>query len=137
VKIQESLVALLNNPSFLPDGGLVGFGLSHLYPIGSNQKFKISLDELGESLKGTDAAIKRACDSLCLDVSVKMVYQSNETKGIACLLNQIGNPGYDKVDDVIMHLKEESKGPALIVYDSDKLSLKDVEEDYEIIPAPT
>jgi hypothetical protein len=123
VKVRKSLIELLNNPSFLPGGGLVGFGLSHLYPIGSNQK--ISLRQLGKSLKGTDAAIKRACDSLSLDVAVKMVYQSKETEGIACLLNKIADPGDEQIDDdIIMHLKKYSKGRGLIVYDSDNLRLK-------------
>jgi hypothetical protein len=133
VKIRESLIELLNNPSFLPDGGLVGFGLSHLYPIDFDYKQGINLDEFGESLKGTDAAIKRACDSLSLDVSVKMVYQSEKTEGFACLLNQIGDPLDVHIgdSDIVMHLKRCSKGPALIVYDSDKLSLKEFEKEID------
>lgn len=124
VKIKELLISLLNNPKFLSDGGLVGFGLSHLYPISSEN---INLLELGENLKGIDAAIKRACDSLSLNISVKMVYNS-DIEGVSCLLDDIADPGTDAMvdeEDVLAHLQQYSDG--LLVYDQDWLSKKDLE----------
>ena len=120
LKIKRSLITLLNDQTFLPDGGLLGFSLSHLYAISQDT----NLDELGKSLKGTDAAIKRACDSLSLKVSINAVYASNDSdmEGIACLLHDIPDLGEDQIteDDITLYLKKTSSG--LVVFDSDKLS---------------
>ena len=151
IKIKRSLIKLLNDPKFLPDGGLLGFSLSHLYPINSTQN--INLDELkslrgaavagalrqwarsldtnliSKYLKGADAAIKRACDSLSLDVSVKAVYESGSSDGVACLLGRVTDiGGCDRVEgDIVMYLEENFDG--LIVFDSDITSLKEIAED--------
>ena len=130
-KIKKSLIALLNNQNFLPDGGLLGIGLSYQYPINKDT----NLDKLCESLKGTDAAIKRACDSLSLKVSCKMVYHSKEMTGVACLLDGFADPGEDdEVDedseDIAFFLRREFGG--LVVFDSDVTSLEGVEEEYEL-----
>ena len=124
-KIKELLVALLNNPKFLPDGGLVGFGLSHLYPIGSEDN--INLRELGENLKGMDATIKRACDSLSLDVSVKTIYFS-EDKWVYCLLDGIADPGSEAMEDqdVLEYLQQYSGGILVSNYDENRLPRKDI-----------
>jgi hypothetical protein len=125
VKIKELLKVLLNNPQFLPDGGLVGFGLSHLYPIGPKQN--INLRELGKNLKGTDAAIKRACDSLSLDVSVKTVYNS-QIDWVSCLLDDIADPGVEPMmdEDVLVYLQQKPGG--LLVFDEEAISGKDLED---------
>jgi 2OG-Fe(II) oxygenase superfamily len=128
VKIKELLKVLLNNPQFLPDGGLVGFGLSHLYPIGSKQTQNINLRELGENLKGTDAAIKRACDSLSLDVSVKTVYYDKDRPDwVSCLLDDIADPHPLAMmeEDVLTSLHKESGG--LLVFDKNEIPGKDLE----------
>ena len=130
-KIKKSLRALLHDPKFLPEGGLVGFGLSHLYPIGSRQK-GVNLRELGKNLKGTDATIKRACDSLSLENFVKTVYTSyynREMDGVACLLDGIADPDPDEgqiEEDILLYLHKESSG--LLVYDVKRKFLKEAEE---------
>ncbi|KAG7090316.1 hypothetical protein E1B28_011913 [Marasmius oreades] len=70
-ELKESLSVLLNNPQFLPKGGLLGFALSHWYPIspGSGE----SLDWVLDVLKGEDAVIRSACEDLDLFLSVKSV----------------------------------------------------------------
>ena len=130
VKIKKSLKALLKNIRFLPRGLLVGFGLSHLYPIPVDSPTgiqKINLRQLGENLKGTDAAIKHACDSLSLNVSVKTVYYDSKIEGVSCLLDKIADPdippNYDV--DIIARLQKECRG--LLVFDG-RMSAKDLEE---------
>jgi 2OG-Fe(II) oxygenase superfamily len=125
-KIKRSLIKLLNDETFLPNGGLLGFSLSHLYPLDSTQDLNLdglkslrgdtnaitkwvrsrdkSLDKLGKFLKGADAAIKRAFESLSLDVSVKAVYKSDSMTGVARLLNGIADAGSLKIeDDIVMY----------------------------------
>lgn len=128
VQIRRSLLTLLNDGKFLPDGGLLGFSLSHLYPINLNTK----LDKLGDSLKGTDAAIKRACNSLSLQVFVKAFVNSWYKETVACLLADV--TGLKKVlnhpelsDDVAFYLKEHSPS-SLIVYDMMSLKPQDIHE---------
>ena len=128
VKIKKSFESLLKDPKFLPRGGLVGFGLSHLYPIDQNV---VNLHELGENLKGTDAAIKRACDSLSLNISVKTVY-SSEIKGVSCLLDEVADLGDDMdiENDVLVRLQQYSDG--LVVFDGRRMSAKDLEKRWYI-----
>lgn len=59
---------LLNNPEFLPNGGALGFGLRHEYPI------KDSLEHVYKLLKGSDAVILRTCTSLFLPARLHLLY---------------------------------------------------------------
>ena len=119
-KIKKSLLTLLNDEKFLPDGGLLGIGLTYQYPTNKN----INLDELIESLKGTDAAIKRACDSLSLKASLKIVYNSSEFDGVACLVDKLELN--DQVEeDMPFHLQETANG--LLVFDSNMEPLSEDE----------
>lgn len=113
IKIKNLLKAMLNKPDFLPNGGLVGFALSHLYPLNSDE---INLLELRKNLKGTDAAIKRACDSLSLNVSLKTVYNCEDEPGVACLLDGIAETYLLDVDGIFRYLQEDLGG--LLVIDN-------------------
>jgi hypothetical protein len=129
MKVKNLLKELLNNPEFLTNGGLVGFALSHLYPLSSNRS---NLCELGKSLKGTDAAIKRAFDSLSLNVSLKTVYTSERAREceVACLLDDIADiyslTGGIQGDEGILVQLRNSGG--LLVYDDSILSLEDPDQ---------
>ena len=124
-KIKKSLIALLNNRKFFPDGGLLGVGLIYQYPINKDT----ILNELDESLKGADATIKRVCDSLSLDLSVKMVYKSSQVNGVACFLDELADPGLtgEQVEeDIALYLQREYDGLLVFDPDSDVLSLKEL-----------
>lgn len=68
---EGALAGALRNPAFLPNGGLLGFGLAFMYPISPGSTV---LDSLLGRLKGNDAAIKRACDRLSLNATLKAIY---------------------------------------------------------------
>jgi hypothetical protein len=70
-QLKESLARLLEDRSFLPEGGTLGFGLDHKYPI--NPK-KTKLGDITNCLKGMDESIKRVCESLGLKVTLRPVY---------------------------------------------------------------
>jgi len=72
--LQSALQNLLKSPEFLPKGGTLGFGLTHLYPV----TFKSKLQDMIEYLKGEDAHVYRACRELQLDPSLHMVYDDDE-----------------------------------------------------------
>ena len=124
-KIKKSLLTLLNDEKFLPDGGLLGIGLTYQYPTNKD----INLDELGESLKGTDAAIKRACDSLSLKASLKVVYNSSELNGVAYLVDKLADTENDRIEyDVPLYLHLEEHVDGLLVFDSDMLTEDELTE---------
>ncbi|KAK0239345.1 hypothetical protein EDD85DRAFT_1003604, partial [Armillaria nabsnona] len=62
-EIKQSLSKLIDNPAFFPGGGKLGFGLRHQYPLRANRgPFKV--EDVIDLLKGSDAAIYKACESL-------------------------------------------------------------------------
>ncbi|KAI0291800.1 hypothetical protein B0F90DRAFT_1671392 [Multifurca ochricompacta] len=57
---RATLEGLLENPEFLADGGTLGFGLRHIYPV-LDDRF---IDYVYDLLKGSDAVIYKAFKSL-------------------------------------------------------------------------
>lgn len=95
--LQATPRGLLKLPEFLPDGGTLGFGLTHLYPV----TFETKLQEMAGYLKGVDAHVYQACRELQLQPLLQMIYDdelSGSEYGI--MLDKIvQRPGYDYVDD--------------------------------------
>ncbi|KAH7890151.1 hypothetical protein F5I97DRAFT_1999997 [Phlebopus sp. FC_14] len=58
----DELASLISEPSFMPKGGYIGFGLRHEYPVSVG----VNVDPLRTCLKGSDAAIARALNQLSL-----------------------------------------------------------------------
>lgn len=69
--IRTSLALLLANSDFLPDGGLLAFGLAYEYPFDCEST---QLSDLAKRLTGVDTLLKRVCDGLGLHASLKAVY---------------------------------------------------------------
>jgi len=73
---QNTLSELLADKTFLPDGGLLGFGLSHEYPLAATGSSDDNeLVRIAELLKGNDAAIMQACRALGLRCSLDVGYR--------------------------------------------------------------
>ncbi|KZS88273.1 hypothetical protein SISNIDRAFT_446096 [Sistotremastrum niveocremeum HHB9708] len=64
------LKTLLNDSTFLPQGGLLGFGLEHQYPMSNTSK----LQSLMMYLKGTDSFIVMTAQALGLKAYLRTVY---------------------------------------------------------------
>ncbi|KAF9466897.1 hypothetical protein BDZ94DRAFT_1319067 [Collybia nuda] len=73
---ERALMTALEDPQFLPKGGILGFGLTFMYPVSPETT---TLNKLVSRLKGSDAVIKRVCDHLSLNVSLKAIYQDCDT----------------------------------------------------------
>jgi len=71
--LQTTLQGLLKSPEFLPDGGILGFGLAHLYPVASDT----NLQEMIDYFKGEDAHVYRVCQEAHLQPSLKVIYDDN------------------------------------------------------------
>ncbi len=106
LELKEALARLIKDPA-LVQGGLIGFGLNHKYPFDMDATVLLDIKEY---LKGSDAAIKRACDLLSLDVAIKAVYL-NENDTTAVLLDKFADLHKDfEIEDLAEHLKEHYGG---------------------------
>ncbi|KIN98277.1 hypothetical protein M404DRAFT_157967 [Pisolithus tinctorius Marx 270] len=70
-RLAALLYTLLNNPSLLPEGGYLGFGLRHQYPVETGME----VEELQDCLKGNDAALARALSALGVTWQVRVFYR--------------------------------------------------------------
>jgi hypothetical protein len=64
----EALKALLGNPEFMADGGTLGFGLRHVYPI------KESLNHVYNVLKGSDTIVYQSMRALGFEPVLYVYY---------------------------------------------------------------
>jgi hypothetical protein len=71
--IKAILKELLADDDFMPKGGLLGFGLQYQYPSSMNM---LGYDVL-QYLKGTDAALYRACLGLGHDIKAGAVWEDD------------------------------------------------------------
>jgi hypothetical protein len=69
----------LSDPGFLPEGGTLGFGLRHEYPMGQGDSRELTGIE--KRLKGNDALIFSTAMRLGLQPVLKTVYQSPDEDG--------------------------------------------------------
>ena len=77
---KNTLGGLLDDPTFLPDGGWLGFGLEYHYPLPIAAKH-IKLDAI--NLKGSDAEIMQVAKQLGLDASLWSLVEAPNAK-MAC-----------------------------------------------------
>jgi hypothetical protein len=77
--------SLLDSPTFMPKGGLMGFGLQYQYSV--SDRVSGSFDDIFTRLKGVDAAVVGACKQLGLKTKGKALSKSNS--GLYWLLDEI------------------------------------------------
>ena len=68
-KFNEAFKSLLENPDFMADGGILGFGLRHGYTIESH-----ALEYLYDVLKGSDAVVYQSMRALGFEPVLHMYY---------------------------------------------------------------
>jgi hypothetical protein len=126
LSLQNALASLLSKPDFLRKGGRLAFDLSYEYPrSGSLTK----LSKIGEHLKGVDALLKRVCDALKLDASVKAIYRDSLNDDIYCFVDHFVVFRGDYIEDGLLpYLCQVEK--ARIGYDarSGSRALKEIKD---------
>ncbi|KAG7097982.1 hypothetical protein E1B28_005290 [Marasmius oreades] len=106
-KLRDTISALLDNPQFLPKGGLLGLALSHSYAV--NPGSGGSLNGILQVLKGEDAVIRSACEDLGLGLSIQSVF------GNQVLLNHaIDLSSYGQIEESPIALLLREEGGTLI-----------------------
>jgi hypothetical protein len=112
-ELKEALGRLLKDPDCFPDGGFIGFGLRHNYPFVVEST---KLSDIKEGLKGSDAIIKRACEHLSLDVSIKaFCLDENEENFVRGVL--IDDPDHldFRIEETLVDFLAESHGGKAVV----------------------
>jgi hypothetical protein len=106
IALKDALSILLDDDQFLPEGGVLGFGLSFQYPI------KKKLNSLFGCLKGRDATIERVCDDLSLAISLRVVYDEG---GALVMLDEVVDLSEqgEIEGDIVELLREEYGGIVL------------------------
>ncbi len=101
---RTALSALLEDPEFLPDGGMLGFGLRHVYQVEGGG----GLDHVYGLLKGSDATVYRAVRALGCEPVLYLYY---ETQPYGCPFTEAGlidrvmqSEGSPEVDNFIREL---------------------------------
>ena len=79
--VKAAFTRILSDRDFLPDGGLVGFGLCQEYPLNPD----VGLGNLADCLKGCDAIIQSVCHQLSLKTSLRLVYEHKELEDFAMI----------------------------------------------------
>ncbi|KAJ7596076.1 hypothetical protein C8J56DRAFT_1012248 [Mycena floridula] len=79
--LKSTLEELLADSSFLPKGGLLGWGLQHSYPYLHNTGRRFKLKSILNALKGSDATLHQVCSELELGSKLKLLYAGSMIKG--------------------------------------------------------
>ena len=77
-RLTEGLARLLKDPSFLPEGGALGFCFDHKYRVSPTSTSATALGDIEKSLKGMDESISRVCESLSLKITIRAVYHGDD-----------------------------------------------------------
>lgn len=80
--MMQVLSSLLGDPTFLPEGGMLGFGLRHDYPLPYvwTGGMDDPLDSMEEWLKGSDAVLFQACKKLGVQPLLPLVSEETDTE---------------------------------------------------------
>ena len=95
-ELHTVLSALLQDPSFLPNGGTLGFALRHAYPFPRpwDPSKPDPLDGLETRLKGGDAVLLHACTALGLNPLLRLVYESWRYRKLLIMTDRMPDLGY-------------------------------------------
>jgi hypothetical protein len=108
-ELRSALSSLLNDVTYLPEGGILGFGLRYKYPVDA----RTSLVKMKSLLKGADALLVRVSAQLGLETSLKAVYSHDD--GVIMLDRVVlGEIGCSTVEgSVIQELRDTFSGDVL------------------------
>ncbi|KAI0291799.1 hypothetical protein B0F90DRAFT_1920522 [Multifurca ochricompacta] len=100
--ILVTLESLLENPEFLADGGTLGFGLQHIYPVSEGR----NLRHIYGLLKGSDVAVYRSFRTLGFEPMLYLYYEWEGDQTEATIIDKVfdicGDPDYTDVTTQIL-----------------------------------
>ncbi|KAF7300601.1 Fe2OG dioxygenase domain-containing protein [Mycena chlorophos] len=101
---EAALRALVADPTFLRRGGILGFGLTHQYPIPRGPKDPQTLKHVLGILKGADARMYGVASRVGLQATLHLVYDTDDGEGYgryvgAAKVVDLEPVGYDEYGD--------------------------------------
>lgn len=130
IALKDALSILLDDDQFLPEGGLLGFGLSFQYPI------RRKLGSLFNCLKGRDAVIERVCEDLSLTMSLQVVYAPQWSKSLVMLDEIVDLSREGQIEEDIVQYLQSNYGGIVIQADTYE-EIEDVKEVLWVTPMTT
>ncbi|KAG5352109.1 hypothetical protein C0989_003834 [Termitomyces sp. Mn162] len=127
--LHDALSAALTNPSFFPEGGYLGFGLSFKYPVDTSSLGSEACSEFVNALKDSDAVIYRVCKETSLMTSLNAVYHIDGDNVLVPLDNLLDRDQYD--DEIPYALCHQHDGRIIHEFGRSAPGV-DVEEEYII-----
>jgi len=112
-QLKGGLSSLLDNPTFLPNGGFIGFGLVHKYPFTTHT----NLSTIEDYLKGTDVAFAQVCQDLGLNFELKAIYTDEDSPNVWALMDKFPRLNFGEVEDGFIEYLTESGYSHQIVFD--------------------
>ncbi|KAJ7476900.1 hypothetical protein B0H11DRAFT_1917326 [Mycena galericulata] len=115
--LRSALSALVDESTFLSEGGIIGFGMRYKYPVDHETNFQ----KMKSMLKGADALLVRVCEDLGLKTSLKAVY-SGEYEAGKVMTDKIVDSMEQRDESVITMLECDFGGQVI----------EDNDEDHEV-----
>ena len=81
--LKAAFEKLLADPSYFEDGGNIGFGLRHQYPVQIERRLG-GLQHLQTSLKSSDAILMKVCKELSLKAQLRLLYHVDDGGVVLC-----------------------------------------------------
>ncbi|TCD61286.1 hypothetical protein EIP91_008682 [Steccherinum ochraceum] len=108
---KHAFESILADPTFLPSGGLLGFGLRRQYSFIAYDPWECNQFPLrGIALKGTDALLMQTCQELGLNASLKCLYMQDTYYDIDGVLVDMPYTEFGTIDeDFLYNLYEIDK----------------------------
>ncbi|KAJ7476902.1 hypothetical protein B0H11DRAFT_1303753 [Mycena galericulata] len=129
--LRSALSELLEEPTFLADGGILGFGMRYKYPIDKGT----DLREMKSMLKGADALLVRVCEQqLGLETSLKAIYSGKYSGKV--MMDRILDPRRDMglLEEPVTTVLERDYGAEVIERDEDDEDGREITEVKWITP---
>ena len=111
--LTESLYALMCDPTVLPDGGYLGFGLRHEYPVEEG----MHVTDLRPCLKGADAMLGRILSALGVVWDIRVYYAKTAISGCylsKCFISLPKNRAFDDEWIFCLMIDDEQGGPEFV-----------------------
>lgn len=104
--LKDAFTRVLSDSTFLPEGGLLGFGLRQEYPLNAED----GLGNLIECLKGGDAIIQSVCRQLSLQTSLRVIYRDERYEEFVMVDDLVDFKHYGEVYSLNEALGERKGG---------------------------
>ncbi|KAI0275962.1 hypothetical protein BGY98DRAFT_1080774 [Russula aff. rugulosa BPL654] len=125
---QEAFKTLLENPEFMADGGMLAFGLRHVYRIEGNLK------RVHNVLKGSDVVVRQSMRALGFEPVLYVYFDDPHVKSPVrgVIVDQLSKTyEADDEEETILHILQSKQGGILVCQDGWEISEEDCDDPFQ------